>query len=218
MQKPNHIIYNKLILAFVILFTGFNSVSAQTYNTADEAEGLLPGINAPTFTATDADGMEYSLQKALKMGPVVMIFYRGYWCPHCNRHLARIQDSLGLIYEKGASVIAVSPEKPEYLIETKEITGSEFTLLYDEGYRIANAYGVAFLPTHRQLMKYNTFTKASLKKSHSDDSQRLPIPATYIINGEGMITWRHFDPNYKKRSSVNEIIQVLSKITHENDN
>ena len=217
MQNPSQIRYSKLIFVFVILFTGITSVPSQTYKTVDEAEGLLPGTKAPAFTATDTDGKDYSLEEALAKGPVVMIFYRGYWCPHCNRHLAGIQDSLGFIYEKGASIIAVSPEKPEYLNETKEITGSEFTLLYDEGYRIANAYDVSFLPAQRKLMKYNTFTKASLKESHSDESQRLPIPATYIINTEGLITWRQFDPNYKNRSTVKEIIQALSEIQLEND-
>ena len=217
MYNPNQIRYSKLIFAFVILFTVITSALSQTYKTVDDAKGLLPGSNAPLFVARDADGKDYSLVEALADGPVVVIFYRGYWCPHCNRHLARIQDSLGLIYEKGASVIAVSPEKPEYLNETKEITGSEFTLLFDEGYRIANAYDVSFLPAQRKLMKYNTFTKASLKESHSDESQRLPIPATYIINQEGLITWRQFDPNYKNRSTIKEIIQALSEIQLENE-
>ncbi len=191
----------KRIFQLLILLIIFQSTAAQTYKTADDAQGLLPGTKAPVFTAMDSDGNNYSLKKALESGPVVMIFYRGFWCPHCNRHLSSIQDSLELIYETGATVIAVSPEKPEYLNETKEITGSEFTLLYDESYRISDAYDVAFLSSKKNLMKY-----------HSDDSQRLPIPATYIINEDGLITWRHFDPNYKKRSTVKDIIQALTKI------
>jgi len=175
----------------------------------EEAEGLQPGTTAPLFKAFDAYSNTYSLEKALESGPVVIIFYRGFWCSYCNRHLAQIQDSLELIYKKGATVVAISPEKPEYLNKTREQTGSEFTLLYDEGYLIADAYDVTFLPNQRQLMKYNNFTPAELKKSHSDDSQRLPIPATYIIAPTGKITWRHFDTNYKKRSSVAEILKAL---------
>ena len=194
----------------IFLITTAATISAQDYKTVYEAEGLQAGVSAPMFKAIDADNQDYSLENALKEGPVVLIFYRGHWCPHCNRHLIRIQDSLDLIYELGASVIAISPEKPEYLEKAREETGSEFALLYDEGYRISDAYDVTFLPKKKQTMKYNTFTEAELKKAHSDDSQRLPIPATYIIDQDGIITWRHFDPNYKARSSVADILKVLS--------
>lgn len=64
----------------------------------------------------------------------------------------------------------------------------------------------------KQLFVYNTVLNAKLKKTHSDDSQRLPIPATYIINKDGIIIWRQFDPNYKKRSNVSEILEALQEL------
>ncbi|MFC2115973.1 peroxiredoxin-like family protein [Bacteroidota bacterium] len=197
------------IALFSIQLLAFASISAQNFRSVDEAVGLKPGVTAPMFEAIDADSNGYSLAEALESGPVVIIFYRGIWCPYCNRHLGLIQDSLQFIYEKGATVVAISPEKPEYLEMTREKTGSEFTLLYDEGYRIADAYDVTFLPEQRTTVKYNTFMGAKLKEAHSDDSQRLPIPATYIVNQNGLITWRQFDPNYKKRSNVSEIVKAL---------
>lgn len=192
-----------------ILILFVNTLNAQDYKSVSEARGLETGQKAPLFNAIDADNKEYSLSEALESGPVVIIFYRGQWCPICNRHLGQIQDSLQFIYEKGASVVAISPQKPEYLEKTRKKTESEFTLLYDEGYRIADAYDVTFLPEQKVIMKYNTFLGAKLKEAHSDDSQRLPIPATYILNREGTIVWRQFDPNYKKRSSVAEIVKAL---------
>jgi peroxiredoxin len=56
---------------------------------------------------------------------------------------------------------------------------------------------------------YNKLLGARLKKAHSDDSERLPIPATYIIDSQGKVVWRHFDPDYKKRSSVTDILANL---------
>ena len=142
---------------------------------------------------------------------MIIIFYRGHWCPYCNRHIAQIQDSLGLIYKRGASVVAVSPQKPEYLNKTIEMTGTEFTLLYDEDYRISDLYDVTFLSEPGQLIKYNRFSGAQLKESHSDDTQRLPIPATYIVSKEGTIIWRQFDQDYKKRSDVKSILKALDE-------
>ena len=182
---------------------------AQNEKDIEDVQGIKIGIKAPLFTAIDAEKNTFSLEKELKKGPVVMIFYRGFWCPVCNKHLSSLQDSLMLIEATGAQVIAISPEKPEYLDKIAEKTSAEFTLLYDEGYKIADAFDVTFKPSAMQLFTYNTILGGELKESHSDDSQRLPIPATYIINQEGIIIWRQFDPNYKNRSTVQGILKAL---------
>ncbi|MDZ7742259.1 MAG: hypothetical protein U5Q03_11025 [Bacteroidota bacterium] len=85
-------------------------------------------------------------------------------------------------------------------------------MLYDEGYRISDAYDVTFKPSATTLFTYNALLGANLKKTHSDESQRLPIPATYLIDKNGTIAWRQFDPDYKKRSSVKDILKALKQI------
>lgn len=201
-----------IITISISMITINKKTNAQEYKPLEEAKGITVGIEAPKFSAIDADNKLFSLYEALKNGPVVMIFYRGFWCPVCNKHLGQIQDSLKLIEEKGAKVIAISPEKPEYLDVMEEKSGAEFTLLYDEGYKIADAYDVTFKPSATSLFTYNTFLGAKLKKTHSDESQRLPIPATYIISTDGKIAWRQFDPDYKKRSTVAAILKALENM------
>jgi len=71
---------------------------------------------------------------------------------------------------------------------------------------------VNFTPKKSELIIYNTILGAKLKETHSDDSQRLPIPATYLIGQNGKIAWRQFDPNYKKRSSVKDIIRAIENL------
>ncbi len=198
-----------LLIMGSLLITALN---AQEYRKAEEAEGLPVGSEAPLFEAAGAQNKTFKLENSLKEGPIVLIFYRGFWCPVCNKHLATIQDSLKLIQDMGARVVAVSPEKPEYLDVMAEKTGAKFTLLYDAGYKIADAYDVTFKPSATTLFTYNTFLGAKLKETHSDDSQRLPIPATYLIDQNGKIIWRQFDPDYKKRSSVKDILEALKQI------
>jgi len=151
----------------------------------------------------------FTLSEALKKGPVVVIFYRGQWCPVCNKHLSTLQDSLQMIYEKGASVIAISPEQSEFLKRTAEKTHASFSLLYDEGYKIANLFDVTFKPDSLTTVMYNTILRANLKEANTDVSQRLPIPATFIIGTSGKIIWRHFDSDYKKRSTVTDIVNNI---------
>lgn len=201
----------KKIILYFILLSLFAIAYAQKSRTVNDASGLSAGQMAPLFKAMDADSNLFILEDALKESPVVIIFYRGFWCPVCNEHLGSIRDSLKLIEEAGAKVIAISPEKPEYLNVMAEKTGAEFTLLYDEGYKIADAFDVTFKPTSMQLFTYNTVLNGKLKDTHSDNAQLLPIPATYIINVDGKIIWRQFDPNYKNRSSVEEILAALKE-------
>lgn len=197
-----------LVLVISILAT--HLTMAQPYRSASQAQGLRVGEKAPNLLATDSQGNQFKLEDALREGPVVVVFYRGHWCPVCNRHLNELQDSLEVIQQAGARVVAVSPEKPDNLQKTAEKTGSRFSLLYDEGYRISDAFDVTFRPGSMDRMMYNTILRANMKNAHSNDSQQLPVPATYVIGRDGKIAWRHFDPDYKKRASVQEIMEALS--------
>lgn len=172
-------------------------------------EPLKIGETAPNFKLADHTGKELELYEMIKAGPVVMIFYRGQWCPICNKHLANLQEGLEEVRLKGAQIIAVTPEKQENIDKTIVKTNISFPVIYDEDYLIMKAYHVDFIPQKKTTMSYNTFLNANLKKAHSDDSQTLPVPATYIIGTDGKIKYVHFDPDYKNRASINEIVKNL---------
>ncbi|NCT10426.1 MAG: AhpC/TSA family protein [Flavobacteriia bacterium] len=178
--------------------------------TINEVNGLNVGGNAPNFSALDIYENRYSLSDALSKGEVLLIFIRGQWCPFCNKHLKEIQENLPSIYQKGASVVVVSPEKSEFIKKTIEKTGAEFTVLYDADYKIAKAYDVLFKPKTILRVMYNVVLGAKLKESHSDETEQLPVPATYIISKDGKIKWRQFNPNYTKRSQINDILENLT--------
>ncbi|TNE78779.1 MAG: peroxiredoxin family protein [Bacteroidetes bacterium] len=192
------------------LLIAFSS-NAQTYPQANELQGLQVGDTVKSFEAVTQDSSLFHLDSALGKGYVVVMFYRGQWCPVCNKHMKRVQDSLHLISDAGATLVAISPEKPEYLAKAADKTGATFTLLYDSAYQIGEQFDVVFKPSGKDRMMYNTLLGAKLDESHSDDSERLPIPATFILNQEGVIVWRHFNPNYKIRASVSEILRHLPK-------
>ncbi|PKP27182.1 MAG: alkyl hydroperoxide reductase [Bacteroidetes bacterium HGW-Bacteroidetes-2] len=176
-----------------------------------EAKGLKVGDYVKNFNAKDIYEDKYNLSNALKNGPLVIIFIRGQWCPFCNKHLKQIQESLYLLYAYGASVVIVSPEKSEFIKKTIQKTGAEFTILYDEDYKIADTFDVTFRPDKMSLFMYNKFLGAKLKESHSDDSERLPIPATFILDIDGKIVWRQLDSNHKNRSKIEDILNNIPK-------
>ena len=188
-----------LLLLLIIEFTG---------NAQQAPEGLFINSKAPDFKGTDQFGKEIRLKDAIKQGKVVLVFYRGYWCPFCNRQLKKLEDSLQFIKEKGATVIAVSPEKPESVSKTIDKTKAEYPVLYDEGLKIMKAYEVDYEVQENTITRYRN-TGIDLEKTNGKDWKFLPVPAVYIIDKEGKITYRYFDADYKKRPSVQEILKNL---------
>ena len=200
-----------LIMLLFILSLGIScKAQDKSLKTVNDAKGLPVGHQVKNFTAIDVNSKTVSLEKTLEKGPVVLIFIRGQWCPICNRHMNTIQDSLQYIQEKGAQVVVISPEKPEYIEKTIENSKAEFIVLYDEGQKISDYFDVTFNPDGKTKAIYNTVLGAKLKESHTDDSERLPIPATFIIDKNKKIIWRQFDPDYKNRSTVADIINALN--------
>lgn len=178
---------------------------------AQEApEGLFINSKAPDFKAKDQNGNDVRLKDLLKKGKVVLVFYRGQWCPYCNKFLKKLDDSLQLIQEKGATVVAVTPELPENVRKTVEKTGADFPVLYDEGLKIMKAYEVEFEVPENVLTRYRN-SGIKVDENNGKNGNFLPIPATYIIDKEGNITYRFFQSDYKKRPSVQEILTNLAK-------
>ncbi len=190
-----------LFAAFMLICTGF--LYAQ-----QAPEGLFLASKAPDFKAKDQNGKDIKLKDLLKQGKVVVVFYRGYWCPYCNKELSRLQDSLQLIKDKGATLIAVSPEKPENISKTIEKTKADYSILYDEGMKIMKAYDVEYEMEENVVTRYRN-SGLDIEKINGDNGKNLPVPAIYIIDKESTVIYRFFEPDYKKRPSVKEILSHL---------
>jgi len=173
-----------------------------------QPEGLFIDSKAPDFKAKDQQGNEIKLKDQLKKGRVVLLFYRGYWCPYCNKELSHLQDSLQLIVAKGASVIAITPEKPENVLKTAEQTKASFPLIYDEGLKIMKAYDVAFEVQENVVTRYRN-AGIDIEKNNGSNGKYLPVPAVYIIDKDSRIIFRYFETDYKKRPSVAQLLENL---------
>lgn len=193
----------KRILFALVLVSFVQVVTGQ-----EAPEGLFIASKAPDFKAKDQNGKEIKMKDLLKVGKVVLVFYRGEWCPYCNRELSRLQDSLQMIIDKGATLIAVSPEKSENISKTVEKTKATYSILYDEDLKIMKAYDVEFEVPENTLTRYRN-AGLDLEKKNGGNGKYLPVPAIYIIDKESTITYRFFEPDYKKRPSVLEILNNL---------
>lgn len=174
-------------------------------------KGLNVGDKAPHFTGYDQKGKQVVLKKLLEQGPVVLFFYRGKWCPVCSRYLNNYQDSLKLITDQGFNVIAITPESIENVEQTVKVHNITFTVIYDCQEQIMKDYDGMFNVTKAYQDKILSSLSTDITMNNGREAARLPVPATYIINKEGIIVASQFDPNYNNRASVKWMLRNLIK-------
>lgn len=199
----------KWISIVAACFTSFYA-NSQDVVTEEHPEGLKVGAQAPNFEVIDQSGDTLVLSELLKNGKVVLSFYRGAWCPYCNRQMAALQDSLQLILDKGATLIAISPEVPESNSKLIKKTGATFSVVYDKDYVVMKKYQTAFVVDKATVERYDR-KGLDLKGANGNTDYILPVPATYIIGEDGVIDYVYFDTNYRTRTTVKEILRQLDK-------
>jgi peroxiredoxin len=195
---------NKALLFFSAFFIAFAGFSQQ------KPQGLPLQAQAPDFNGKDQSGKEVSLTELRKNGPVVVLFYRGNWCPYCNKQLQELQDSLQFLSAKGASVVAITPEAVEGVEKTVAKTGAAFPIIYDKSITISKAYNVSYQVDTATINMYKTKWDVDfLKINQQQEKAYLPVPAVYIIDKNGVITYRFFETDITKRPSVKELLANL---------
>lgn len=171
-------------------------------------EGLKVGEKAPAIIGIDQNGKNISLKDILKNGEAVVIFYRGQWCPYCNKQLSHLNDSLSYISDKGATVITITPETFDNIKKTVSKTKATFSIIEDKGLAIMKDYKVNFAVDEKTIEKYKGYG-IDFEKANGKNGANLPVPATYIISKDGKIKYVFFNADYSKRASVKDIVNNL---------
>ena len=170
---------------------------------------LHPGDKAPDFALSNAVGNTVNLYEVLKEKRVVLTFYRGTWCPYCNLMLAQYQSILPEIENAGATLIAISPQTPDESLNIKEKNELKFEVLSDNGNMVARQFTTVFEYGEKPLE-----TMAALgydfDSFYADDSRELPIPATFVIEKDGSISFAKSEGgDYRNRVEPEEILNAL---------
>ncbi len=174
---------------------------------------LKVGQAAPDFTLPDASAKQLSLRTLLASGPVVISFYRGEWCPFCNIELRGLEEALPRMQELGATLIAISPEKPDFGLLAIEKNKLTFPVLSDFGNKVARQFGIVF-QIGQELREFskNSFGN-DLALRNGEDSYELPVPATFVVDQTGVIRFAHVDVDYMLgRAEPETVVAALESI------
>jgi peroxiredoxin len=172
---------------------------------------LKVGDQAPSIVLKNARGATVDVGAQIEKGPVIVTFYRGGWCPYCNLELKAFQDILPEIEAAGASLVAISPEKPDATLSTAEKNGLRFEVLSDVGQKVGRAFGLVYEFTEALRGAYEGFGLDIPTRNGTPGDWSLPVSATYAIDRSGTIIFAHTDVDYRDRVEPRQVLEALTR-------
>jgi peroxiredoxin len=173
------------------------------------AENILPvGTKAPVFELPDHDRKGVSSSDLLANGRLVLCFIRGRWCPFCVAQMEAMNLVLPEIEQAGATVVAISPQTVKQSFFMRDQHKLRFPLLSDAGNKVARQFGLTYrVPDEQRAVYQRAFVNLPLV--NGDDSWRLPIPASYIIDRDGAVIYASANEDYTERPEPADIVRHL---------
>lgn len=165
-----------------------------------------PGEMMPLFMLPDETGRLVNLESLTAEGPVVVMFYRGHWCPYCRLSVNAVVQAHDRMKALGAQVVAIMPETQRYAKQFKSESGARFPVLtdLDNGYALSLNLAIWLGPEILRLLSY-----LDLSGFHGNDGWVLPIPATFVVGRDGIVKARFVDPDFRRRMQIDELIAAV---------
>lgn len=184
----------------------------KTVSPADAAKNALNvGAKMPAFSLKDSNGKSVASDDLLKQGNLVVVFYRGSWCPFCNVYLRNLQKNLAQIKAAGGNLVAISVENPDNSSSVAKKNEVSFTVLSDPNLTVAGQFGIVYDFPKESDEKYKA-NGLDIAKHNEMEKAQLPLSATYVVNRKGEIVYAFLEPDYKKRAAPEAIIETLKQI------
>jgi peroxiredoxin len=175
------------------------------------AKSLAVGARMPGFLLPNHNGNVVSSADLLGRGRLVVCFFRGRWDPFCCGQMEAMNRVLSEIQEAGGSLVAISPQtvKQSFFMADQHRLG--FPLLGDAGNQVARQFGLAYrVPPEQESIYRRAFINLPL--ANGDESWELPIPATYVVDGEGTVLFAYANEDCAERAEPGEILNELRRI------
>ena len=173
---------------------------------------LKAGAQAPQFELTDYKGEQVSSKALLEQGPLVLTFYRGSWCPYCNADMAELNHHLDEIKDLGATLVAASPELPQFLNKIVMMHNLNFDILFDDRNELADQFGVKWQYQDDLKALYRDKFQINLEYQQGNPDWTLPLPSRFVIDQSGLIRYAESKIDYRERPDPVHMLDALRAI------
>ncbi|MAQ02669.1 MAG: redoxin [Alteromonadaceae bacterium] len=201
---------------FFILLCILLPLGASAKELAAEANAVTPllnGMKVPAVTLQFPDGSPVSLNALTMNKPAIILFYRGGWCPYCNRQFGELQTIENQLLELGYQILAISPQTPTALQSQELETEMKVQQLSDAKLDALREFGIGFYVDDATANKYASYN-IPLTKDETG-TPVLPAPGIFIVNQQGLIEFTYVNPDFKVRPSAKLILSVAEVLASE---
>lgn len=169
---------------------------------------LAAGAQAPAFELPDIRRKSVRSADLLAQGKLVVVFYRGRWCPYCVADLEAFRDLYPEIQRRGAAVVAISPQKIQHSDYTATQHKLPFPVLSDQGNAVARQFGLVY-PVPGYLQEHYLRIFVNLPNANADPTWTLPMPAVFVLDRDSTILFAEAQADFRRRTEPTDILQVL---------
>ena len=167
------------------------------------------GDALPAFELQDAHGKLVQSSGFLTSGPLIVTFYRGRWCPYCIAALESWKSVYTRIEMCGAALVAISPQTVRHSAFMQSQHGFPFPVLSDPENTVARQFGIVYRLAPELVEHYRSIF-INLENVNGDKSWELPIPATFVLRQNGVVSYASVDPDFTLRAEPEEILRLIA--------
>jgi peroxiredoxin len=202
------------------ILAGFSDAERESYvhlvdwlrKTDIVSHALQVGDTAPDFLLPDEEGRLHSSVQLREAGPLVVSFYRGGWCPFCSAELRSLQAIKGKLDDLQAKVVVLSPDTRDLPRRLKQQLNLDLIMLADVDHGVAASYGIVFRVPDETKAHYAGLG-LDFGHRHGMSEWMLPIPATYVIDQDGVVRGAFIEPDFTIRQEPSDILSGVSKLS-----
>jgi peroxiredoxin len=168
---------------------------------------LRVGDIAPAFRLRNTKNTLISSDELLERGPLVVTFYRGLWCPYCQKDLQAFEDTLAALRSANASVAAISHQLwSDNSRQFQQDNPMQFPVLEDETGDVAVHFGIRWAPDDLSFIGDTLGIPTTFRVS---EPWIVPMQARYVIRQDGVIVFAEVAFDYSQRSDPTTVLAVL---------
>jgi len=175
---------------------------------------LQPGQTITDFDLPDQTGRLVSSAGLRRSGSLLILFYRGTWCPFCNLTVQAYQERQQAFQERGVTLVAISPQTPDNSLTLEQKHSLRFPLLSDHGNVVARQFGIVFRMDSALRQVQEQFG-VDIPAYNGEDSFELPLPGTFLVSREGKVLKSFVEADYMKRLEPETAINWIDEMEAE---
>jgi peroxiredoxin len=173
--------------------------------------GVAVGQPAPDASLHDSGGAGVRLADLFSKGAVLLVFYRGGWCPFCNFQIHELTEAYPEYQKRGVTPVAISVDKQEEGAKTRATYTIPFPVLSDPDLVAHKAYRVLHHADDAEVQRLKGFG-IDLEKSSGRDHHTFAVPALFLVDKTGKVRWAHADVDYKTRPRTKQILAAIDAL------